>query len=64
MGKIKNLTRRFDRVANVRVEKKWSAHRLSFGAKAGPEVTSIDSSQTLIMYYQLTELLVAVVEGQ
>ena len=33
-------------------------------AKAGPEVASIDSSQILIMDYQLTELLVAAVEGQ
>jgi len=31
--------------------------------QAGPEVASIDSSQKLIMDYQLTELLVAVVEG-
>ena len=51
------------------MEKKWStgAHAAFWEnsrVKAGPEVASIDSSQNLIMDYQLTELLVAVVEGQ
>jgi len=32
--------------------------------KAGPELASIDSSQKFIMDYQLTELLVSVVDGQ
>jgi len=61
MGKIS----REDRVVikALLVEKKWNSRRFleDSRAKAGPEVASIDSSQKLIMDYQLTELLVAAV---